>query len=155
MRRGSSGVSLAFFTASWNFLSMSSALFFSASTAWRKIASFRPSCSRMALAADSKSAKVFGLTAAVCAITALVSGSTFNIALQHGHVISNSSDIGFPIGELYVSQPWLTSRIQNHRGKCRVGRRSKASRRREDAQRDFVTILVHEKRPLHVILLHP
>src|SRR6267378_6528296 len=47
-------------------------------------------------------------------MTALVSGSTFNIALQHGHVISNSSDIGFPIGELYVSQPWLTSRIQRN-----------------------------------------
>src|SRR5437660_11095599 len=99
MGRPSSGVSLAFCTASWNFFSSRLALFFSASTACRKSDSLRPSCSRMALAAASKSAKVLGLIAAVWEITALVGGSTFNVALQQGQVTSKGSD-DFAISEL-------------------------------------------------------
>src|ERR1700743_3030172 len=102
MGRPSSGVSLAFFTASWNFFSSRLALFFSASTAWRKSDSLRPSCSRMALAAASKSLNVLGLTAATCEITALVSGSTFSVAEQHGQATSKGSWEDFAIRRLYA-----------------------------------------------------
>src|ERR1700732_4380282 len=50
----------------------------------------RLSCSFIARAASSMSLNIFGLTAAVCAMTALASGSTFNTALQQGHVTSNA-----------------------------------------------------------------
>src|SRR5215475_13008577 len=50
----------------------------------------RLSCSFMARAASSMSLKVFGLAAAVCAITALVPGSIFRTALQHGQVTSKA-----------------------------------------------------------------
>jgi hypothetical protein len=49
----------------------------------------------MALAAASKSLNVLGLTAATCEITALVSGSTFNTALQQGQPTSKGSDEDF------------------------------------------------------------
>src|SRR3981081_926315 len=83
-----SGVSLAFFTASWNFFSRSSEECFCASTDCRKIESRRLSCSFIARAASSMSLKVFGLTAAVCAITLRVAGSIFSWPPQHGQVKS-------------------------------------------------------------------
>lgn len=83
-----SGDSFAFFTASWNFFSRREDAFFCASMDCWKIDSRRLSCSRIALAAASMSLKVFGLTAAVCAITARSSVSIFSSALQHGHVTS-------------------------------------------------------------------
>ncbi|SPF32809.1 exported hypothetical protein [Candidatus Sulfotelmatobacter kueseliae] len=46
----------------------------------------------MALAAASMSLKVFGLTAAVCAMTARVAVSTLSTALQQGHVTSKLGD---------------------------------------------------------------
>src|SRR2546430_9376544 len=66
--------------------------------------SLRSSCSRMALAAASKSLKVLGLTAAICEITALFSGSTFSTALQHGQPTSKGSDddFAFAIRRLYA-----------------------------------------------------
>src|SRR2546423_14271371 len=100
----SSGDSLAFLTASWNFFSSRLALFFSASTAWRKSDSLRPSCSLIALAAASKSAKVLGLTGATCEITDLVSASTFNTALQQGQPTSKGWEDDFAIRELYAEQ---------------------------------------------------
>ena len=51
----------------------------------------RLSCSFMARAASSISLNILGLTAAVCAITAWESESTFNTALQHGQVTSNAT----------------------------------------------------------------
>jgi len=63
---------------------------FWASTDWRKMDSRRLSCSFMARTASSMSAKVLGLTAAVCAITAFSAGSTFSTALQHGQVTSKA-----------------------------------------------------------------
>src|ERR1700693_5304355 len=48
----------------------------------------RVSCSFMARAASSISANMRGFTAAVWAITARVSTSTFSSALQHGQVTS-------------------------------------------------------------------
>src|ERR1700728_2972966 len=83
-----SGDSLAFFTASWNFLSNSSEACFCASTDCRKMDSRRVSCSFMARAASSMSANIRGFTAAVWAITDSVSVSTFSRALQQGQVIS-------------------------------------------------------------------
>src|SRR6266852_5672913 len=83
-----SGVSLAFFTASWNFFSSSSEECFCASTDWRKIESRRLSCSFMARAASSMSLKVFGLTGAVCAIMPRVAASIFMTAPQQGQVTS-------------------------------------------------------------------
>src|SRR5215472_16482996 len=62
--------------------------------------SLRPSCSRIALAAASKSAKVLGLMGATCEITALVSGSTFSTALQHGQPTSKGWDEDFAISEI-------------------------------------------------------
>src|SRR5271166_6653035 len=85
-----SGDSLAFLTASWNFFSSRSEAFFWFSTDWRKMESRRLSCSFMARAASSISLNILGLTAAVCAITALAAESTFSTALQHGQVISKA-----------------------------------------------------------------
>src|SRR5579884_1689715 len=85
-----SGDSLAFLSASWNFFSRRSEACFWASTDWRKIDSRRLSCSFMACAAASISLNILGLTAGVCAMTASVSASTFNTALQHGQVTSNA-----------------------------------------------------------------
>src|SRR6476660_1872788 len=87
-----SGDSLALRTASWNFFSSKSDAFFCASTDWRKIESRRLSCSFIARAASSISLKVFGLTAAVWAITALAPGSIFRTALQQGQVTSNAGE---------------------------------------------------------------
>src|SRR5580704_10572031 len=50
----------------------------------------RLSCSFMARAASSMSLNILGLTAAVWAITACVSGSTFNTALQCGQATSKA-----------------------------------------------------------------
>src|ERR1700688_519320 len=50
----------------------------------------RLSCSFMALAADSKSLNILGLTAAVWAMTPLAVGSTFSTAPQHGQVMSKA-----------------------------------------------------------------
>src|SRR5208282_210189 len=83
-----SGVSLAFFTASWNFFSSSSEACFCASIDWRKIESRRLSCSFMARAASSISLKVFGLTGAVCAMMLRVAASIFITAPQQGQVTS-------------------------------------------------------------------
>src|SRR5271154_4109585 len=83
-----SGVSLAFFTASWNFFSSNSEACFCASIDWRKIESRRLSCSFMARAASSMSLKVFGLTGAVCAMMLRVAGSIFITAPQQGQVTS-------------------------------------------------------------------
>src|SRR5579863_10265048 len=83
-----SGDSLAFLTASWNFLSSNSEACFCASTDCRKIDSRRLSCSFIARAASSISLNMRGFTAAVCAITAAVAVSIFSSALQHGHVTS-------------------------------------------------------------------
>jgi hypothetical protein len=79
---------LAFFSASWNFFSSRSEACFWASTDCWKIDSRRLSCSRIALAAASMSLNIFGFTAAVCAITALVAVSIFSTALQQGQVTS-------------------------------------------------------------------
>src|ERR1041385_5687775 len=49
----------------------------------------RLSCSFMARAASSISANILGFTAAVCAITPLISASIFRTALQCGQVTSN------------------------------------------------------------------
>src|SRR6266436_7145553 len=68
-----SGDSFAFLTASWNFFSSRSEACFCASTDCRKIESRRLSCSFMARAASSMSANIFGFTAAVWAITPLLS----------------------------------------------------------------------------------
>src|SRR5580704_16532019 len=86
-----SGDSLAFLTASWNFFSSKSEACFWFSTDWRKMESRRLSCSFMARAASSMSLNILGLTAAVWAIAAWDSESTFNTALQHGQVTSNAS----------------------------------------------------------------
>src|SRR5208282_6526409 len=83
-----SGVSLAFFTASWNFFSSNSEACFCASIDWRKIESRRLSCSFMARAASSMSLKVFGLTGAVCAMMFRVDASIFMTAPQQGQVTS-------------------------------------------------------------------
>src|SRR5208282_2995934 len=83
-----SGVSLAFLTASWNFLSSNSEACFCASTDCRKIDSRRLSCSFMARAASSMSLNILGFTAAVWAITAAVAVSIFSSALQQGQVTS-------------------------------------------------------------------
>src|SRR5580698_865040 len=83
-----SGVSFAFFTASWNFFSSNSEACFCASIDCRKIESRRLSCSFMARAASSMSLKVFGLTGAVCAIMLRVDASIFRTAPQHGQVTS-------------------------------------------------------------------
>src|SRR5215471_10319486 len=99
----SSGISLAFLTASWNFFSSKSALFFSASTACRKMDSLRTSCSRMALAAASRSANILGLRGATCEITALVPGSTFRTAPQQGQPTSKGWD-DFAIQKLYARE---------------------------------------------------
>src|SRR5450631_1104627 len=95
MGRPVSGVSLAFLTASWNFFSSRSPACFWASTDCRKMESRRLSCSFMARAASSMSLKVLGLTAAVWAITASFSESTFSTALQHGQVTSNAEALPF------------------------------------------------------------
>src|ERR1700689_3347715 len=91
MGRPVSGDSLAFLTASWNFFSSRSPACFWFSTDWRKMESRRLSCSFMARAASSMSLNILGLTAAVWAITAWESESTFNTALQHGQVTSNAT----------------------------------------------------------------
>ena len=83
-----SGVSFAFFNASWNFFSSNSEACFCASTDWRKIESRRLSCSFMARAASSMSLKVFGLIGAVCAMMLRVAVSTFMTAPQQGQVTS-------------------------------------------------------------------
>src|ERR1035438_2950527 len=83
-----SGVSLAFFTASWNFFSSSSEACFCASIDWRKMESRRLSCSFMARAASSMSLKVFGLTGAVCAMMPRVAESIFMTAPQQGQITS-------------------------------------------------------------------
>src|SRR5580704_11998115 len=87
-----SGDSLAFLTASWNFFSSRSEACFWFSTDWRKMESRRLSCSFIARAASSMSLNILGLTAAVWAITAWFSGSTFNTALQHGQVTSKAGE---------------------------------------------------------------
>src|SRR5208283_4449606 len=83
-----SGVSFAFFTASWNFFSSNSEACFCASIDWRKMESRRLSCSFMARAASSMSLKVFGLTGAVCAMMLRVDASIFMTAPQQGQVTS-------------------------------------------------------------------
>src|SRR5260221_171083 len=82
------------------FFACSLAWCFAASTSWRKSDSLRPACSRMALAAASKSLKVLGLTGATCEITALVSASTFSDAPQQGQLTSNGTDEDFAIRKL-------------------------------------------------------
>src|SRR5260221_3815336 len=63
----------------------------------------------MALAAASKSAKVFGLIGATCEMTARVTGSTFSTAPQHGQPTSKNSDADFAITKLYAIQPGESS----------------------------------------------
>src|ERR1700722_1301914 len=86
-----SGDSLAFLTASWNFFSSKSEACFWFSTDWRKMESRRLSCSFMARAASSMSFNILGLTAAVWAMTAWDSESTFSTALQQGQVTSKAT----------------------------------------------------------------
>src|SRR5216684_2962650 len=63
----------------------------------------------MALAAASKSAKVFGLIGATWEMTARVTGSTFSTAPQHGQPTSKNSGADFAITELYATQTGETS----------------------------------------------
>src|SRR6266850_5249734 len=89
---GVSGVSLARFTASWNFFSSRSDLFLSFSTDCRNKDSLRTSWSFMARAASSKSLKVFTRGGGVWAMTPWVAASTFSTAPQHGHATSKLAE---------------------------------------------------------------
>src|SRR5262249_7354825 len=105
-----SGDSFAFRSASWNFFSSRSEACFWASTDCWKIESRRLSCSRMALAAASISAKVLGFTAATWEITALVSPSTLRTALQQGQVTSKFAGVFFAISANHTGNRALRPR---------------------------------------------
>jgi len=87
------GFSLAFLTASANFLAIRSSLFFCASTDCAKMESRRASASRAARAASVKSSNMRLRGAGVWLMMARVTGSTFSIAPHSGQVTSNASSL--------------------------------------------------------------
>src|SRR5580658_2536156 len=127
-----SGDSLAFFTASWNFLSRSSEACFCASTDCRKIDSRRLSCSFMARAASSISLNIRGFTAAVWAITAAVAVSTLSSALQQGQVTSIVAGL-FAIVRM-IPQNWTETRVRFKLARFKTESRSAVKFDREDVE---------------------
>src|ERR1700723_2757825 len=92
-----SGASLALRSASANFFSNRSSLFFSASTDCLKIDSLRSSCARMAYAAVSRSSNIRLRGAGVWLTTSPVAASILSMAPQSGHATSKICSFVFAI----------------------------------------------------------